>query len=72
MAKQPPRYDSQWEDTNGSKKSTPSNTPRQSGRDDGSSSAPRYTGQNTYTGPDKPSEGRSANRPPMSKKWTEK
>ena len=75
MAKQPPSYIAQWEDTNGVKKDTPSNVPRQQGRADGSTSAPRYTGKNTYAGPDQPSKGRSdtmADRPPMSRKWTEK
>lgn len=73
MKKRPPEYEST--SYNGPETyRQPSNVPRSKST---SASNPRHgaTGANTYTGPDKPSEGRSdkaSSRPPMSKKWVEK
>lgn len=73
MAKKPPEYESTWR--NGPNTDVlPSSIPRSK---EINSQNPKHgaTGKNTYTGPDKPSEGRSdkvSDRPPMSKKWIEK
>lgn len=73
MKKPSPEYKSEYKNGPETYRS-PSNLPRNKTTN---SSSPEhgYTGKNTYTGPDKPSEGRSdkaSDRPPMSKKWIEK
>lgn len=73
MKKSSPEYTSTYKNGPETYKS-PSNLPRNKTI---SSSNPNHgnTGENTYAGPDKPSEGRSdrvSDRPPMSKKWIEK
>lgn len=60
-----PEYRSEYKSGNRTWES-PSNVPRNN--DSGKDKHSYHTGKNTYTGPEKPSEG----RPGMSKKWVEK
>lgn len=74
--KSAPRYEREYE--NGGKRNTEDalyGKRISSNKDEALGGAFKYTGKNTYKGPDKPSEGRSdkaSDRPPMSKKWVEK